>query len=86
MNSHFFGLSRGRISKATARKVARIAGTHDAFFISNFSDSSGFQSGDERMWFGCQNRGAPFDGATARAVEADLQDAGLWPVPTIRRR
>ena len=86
MDSHFFGLARGRISKATARKVSRIAAAHDAFFIANHRDSCGHQSGDERMWFGCQNRGAPFDGATARAVEADLQDAGLWPVPTIRRR
>ena len=86
MDTHFFGLAHGRVSKATARKVARIAAGHDAFFVSNFSDSGGHQSGDERSWFACQNRGAPFDGLTARAVEADLQDAGLWPVPTIIRR
>ena len=39
MDTHFFGLARGRISQATAGKVSRIAETHDAFFVQNHSDS-----------------------------------------------
>ena len=83
-DAHFFGFARGRISQATARKVSLIAAKHDAFFTSNHSDSGGQQSGDLRSYFGCQNRGAPFDQATAEAVEIALKAEGLWPVPTIR--
>ena len=86
MNNHFFGFARGRISQATERKVSRIAAKHGAFFNANHSDSGGQQRGDERSYFGCQNRGAPFDQATAEAVEIALKDEGLWPVPTTQRR
>ena len=84
MNNHFFGFARGRISQANERKVSRIAAKHGAFFNANHSNSGGQQPGDEQSFFGCENRGEPFDRATHQAVIADLQAADLWPVPTIR--
>ena len=84
MDTHFFGFARGRISQANERKVSRIAAKHGAFFTANHSNSGGQQSGDLQSFFGCENRGAPFDQATAEAVEIALKAADLWPVPTIR--
>ena len=72
MGDHLFGLGEGRIPDAVQDRAERIAKRHDASLMIYDDPASGW-----RYWFGCWNRGAPFDQATADAVLADLEAAGL---------
>jgi len=74
MSEHFFGLGAGRVPSVVMTAVDRIAGQHDARIVRYDDPASGW-----RFWMACPNRGAPFDGATSRAVMTDLESAGLWP-------
>ena len=74
MSQHFFGLGNGRIERDVVDAIDRIAAPHDAS-ITTFDDPAR----GPRYWMSCPNRGAPFDGATARAVLDELDAAGLWP-------
>jgi hypothetical protein len=56
------------------RAAARIAAKHDAKLV-NYTEPRG----ERRHWFTCQNFGAPFTWNTAKAVLAELRDAGLIP-------
>lgn len=68
MGEHHFGLGPGHLP----RVANTIAKKHDAWLV-NYAEPSG----EKRHWFSCKNRGAPFDGATADAVLAELRMAGL---------
>lgn len=78
MSEHFFGLGRGEVPDELAEQVEQIAARHDASFVRYDDPAEG-----PRFWFSCQNLGHPFDKATADAVKADLEAAGLadelWP-------
>ena len=74
MGDHFFGLGSGRVPSSVMTAVDRIAGPHDAHIVRFDDPAQGW-----RYWMACPNRGAPFDGATARAVLEELTAAGLWP-------
>ncbi|HZN64408.1 MAG TPA: hypothetical protein VFB66_03850 [Tepidisphaeraceae bacterium] len=66
MGQYHFGTGQGRVSKAEAKRVDRIARKHGADFTS-VRLPEGY-----RYWFSCANRGAPFDGDTARAVLTEV--------------
>lgn len=74
MSEYHFGVGHGKVSKAQAQQLNRIARKYDANFV-----AADMPEGP-RYWFTTDNYGAPFDGATARAVLADAEAAGLWPV------
>ena len=72
MSAHFFGLGKGHLP----RRVALIARKHGAELV-NYTDpgcgcgwgcTSGECKANRRHWFEAPNRGAPFDGQTAREV------------------
>lgn len=67
MSEHFFGLHRGHLTA----EAGRIAARHGAWHV-NYTEPGG----ERRGWFACPNLGAPFDGATARAVLDDLDARG----------
>lgn len=73
MSEFYFGLWNGPVSDAWSEAAGDVAGRHDAHVIPYQDPATG-----PRGWFGCRNRGAPFDQATARAVLDDLVTAGLW--------
>lgn len=68
MTEHFFGLHNGHLT-ARADKIAK---RHDAWHV-NFVDPCGNRP---RGWFACPNLGEPFDSDTAKAVMADIEQAG----------
>lgn len=68
MGEHFFGTGRGRVSGRESARVDRIARRHGASFVAVSLPGDG-----PRFWFACPNRGEPFDGATARAVMAEVE-------------
>ena len=72
MSSHFFGLWRGRATKAWVQRADEIARKHEAECVPYEPDHE-----PARGWFVTENLGAPFDQATARAVMADLESEGL---------
>lgn len=71
MNVHIFGQGQGKVSKAKALKIEKIAQTHGASFVT-FMDPS---SQKPRFWFTCPNKGQPFDMLTEQAVLGEV--AGL---------
>lgn len=68
MASYHFGLGRGHLPE----EADQIARRHDARLV-NYTEPNG----EKRHWFTTQNLGDPFDRATAQAVLADLEDAGI---------
>lgn len=72
MSEYMFGVGRGKVSAAKAKKVNTIAKKHDARFIAANIPGDGF-----KYWFSGPNLGAPFDKAMADAVYADLDTAGI---------
>lgn len=66
--SFCFLLGAGHLPQR-ANKIAR---RHGAVLV-NYTEPRG----EKRHWFEAPNLGAPFDGATARAVADDLERAGL---------
>ena len=72
MSEFFFGGGRGRVRAAAAAQIDEIARRHDCRFIFARLPGEG-----PRYWFAGPNRGHPFDDAMARAVWADLVEAGL---------
>ena len=80
MSEYFFGLGSGKVRRKTAKKINKIAGKHDACIVCYDDPARG-----PRYWMACPNRGSPFDKATEEAVLADLEKAGLWPVPVKKR-
>ena len=67
MSEYLFGTHTGHLTAA----ADRIAKRHGANHV-NYTEPGG----QRRGWFACQNRGDPFDGATARAVAAEIEQAG----------
>jgi hypothetical protein len=67
VSEYLFGLHRGHLSHA----VNQIAGRHGAWHV-NYTEPRG----ERRGWFACPNRGTQHDQAIARAVMADIEDAG----------
>ena len=65
---YFFGLGRGRLPEAFARRVDEVARRHGATFVNPCMPGE-----DYRYWFAAPNRGHPFDQATAAAVHAGLE-------------
>ncbi len=64
-----FGLYLGHLT-ARADAIARRHGAwHD-----NYTEPG---TGIRRGWFGCPNRGPPFEGAIAKAVLADIEAGGF---------
>ena len=72
MSQFHFGVGRGAIPAKLAKQVDAIAQKHGADFTNVKLPGEGY-----RYWFSCRNYGAPFDGATAKAVMADLEAAGI---------
>lgn len=72
MSEHMFGLGSGELTEEARKDFDRIAGENDAWFAGN----PNLPGDGYRFWFACQNRGNPFDGATATAVMSALEDAG----------
>jgi len=68
MSEYHFGLGPGFLPK----KADKMAREHDAWLINYDDPAEG-----KRHWFACKNYGEPFDSATAKAVMADLRDAGI---------
>jgi len=79
MSEYFFGLGRGRVGAGVEKRCDKIAGRHGAHIVVVTLPGEG-----PRYWFAGQNLGFPFDRDMERAVLADLEAAGLWPVPTRR--
>ena len=75
--SHFFGsgLFKRVPSRRDERRIDAIAQRHDAAFRV-LRDDPGSPLGF-RTWFQCENRGAPFDSQTARAVLAAVRAEGI---------
>lgn len=67
MSEYFFGVHAGHLT-AQADKIAK---RHGAWHV-NYTEPRG----PRRGWFGCPNRGHPFDLAVAKAVFADIDAAG----------
>jgi hypothetical protein len=67
MSEYNFGVHNGHLKK----QADAIAKKHGAWHV-NYNDPTG----QLRGWFGCPNRGAPFDDNTARAVMAAIEKAG----------
>lgn len=76
MSEYMFGEGRGSVAEKTARRIDKIARKHDCCFISAMIPGDG-----HKFWFAGPNRGHPFDQAMARAVTADLEAVGLYPIP-----
>jgi len=72
MSEHYFLLGNGRVPDHVAEAVDAVAARHDAHLCRHDDPATGW-----RYWLACDNRGAPFDGRTARAVVDDLDAAGL---------
>jgi hypothetical protein len=72
MSEFHFGSGNGRIDNEMAERIHEIAQRHDATFIAVTLPGDG-----PRYWFSAANLGSPFDQATAKAVTADLEAAGL---------
>lgn len=79
MSEHFFGVHRGHLTK----KADQIAERYGASHV-NYEEYRGPGQVEKWGWFACQNRGYPFDDATARAVMADIDAAG--GVDALRKR
>lgn len=67
MDEYFFGVRDGKLSVRERKRREAAARKHGARFV-YLRDGDG-----ERSWFACRNLGEPFDGATARAVLAELE-------------
>lgn len=67
MSEYFFGLHRGHLTS----KADQIARRHGADHT-NYTEPNG----EKRGWFSGPNRGEPFDRQLARAVIADIEEAG----------
>lgn len=72
MGEHHFGGGNGKVERALAKKVAKIAAENGADFTCYQEPN-----GSWRFWFSCENRGSPFDQWTADRVYAALDKAGL---------
>lgn len=68
MGDYFFGIHFGHL-KAEADKIAR---RHGGYHENHTEPGTGVKRG----WFGCRNRGQPFDQQVAGAVMADIEKAG----------
>jgi len=76
-----FGVGKGRLSKAEIKRRQRAAEKHGATFVAVHGNQGHCECGHGcrldtcpvmRYWYTAPNLGAPFDQATARAVEAEL--------------
>jgi len=72
MSEHYFGLGRGDVGPGVYQQAAAIAAKHGAHLVHVDLPGEG-----PRYWFAARNYGAPFDGATERAVLDDLEAGGL---------
>jgi hypothetical protein len=72
MSEYMFGVGRGKVTAAKAKKVNAIAKKHNAWFITANIPGDG-----HKYWFAGPNLGHPFDKAMAEAVYADLDVAGI---------
>jgi hypothetical protein len=80
MTEYMFGCGIGYLPK----RADRIARKHGAILVNHCDPGCrcGYGCIDEcpecrRHWFSAQNRGEPFDGATARAVMAEINAAKI---------
>ena len=72
MGEYMFGAGRGKLTETAREDFDRFAEANDAWFCGNPNlPGEGY-----RFWFACRNMGAPFDGATAKAVLTALEEAG----------
>lgn len=67
MSEFMFGSGPGHLTNS----ANEIAEKHDAWLV-NYTEPRG----EKRHWFATKNLGNPFDGATAKAVLADVEAAG----------
>lgn len=67
MSEFNFGLHHGHLTE----QANEIAERHGAWHV-NYTETDGRKRG----WFGCPNQGHPFDQAIAKAVLADIEEAG----------
>lgn len=67
MSEYLFGCHDGHL----VARADRIAAKHGAVHV-NYTEPCGRRCG----WFSCRNRGEPFDGSVASAVERDIALAG----------
>lgn len=89
MSEYLFGLGRGHLTK----KADRIARKHGVCLV-NHTDpgcSCGYGCAGEctanrRHWFAGPNLGEPFDSRMARAVEADIDAAGIKPKGAVMKQ
>ena len=72
MSEHHFGCGNGHVSEVIAKRIDRIARKLGASFMTYREPD-----GSRRYWFSCRNRGAPFDGATAKAVLDAVAASGI---------
>ncbi|MFN7305715.1 MAG: hypothetical protein ACK5TQ_03940 [Acetobacteraceae bacterium] len=68
MSEYFFCVHFGHL-KAEADKIAKRHGAYHE----NYTEPG---TGTRRGWFGCRNRGQPFDQQVANAVMADIEKRG----------
>lgn len=72
MSEYMFGVSRSKLSRRDAARMARIAKRHGAYLVEATIPGTGYQ-----RWFAGPNLGFPHDAAMASAVFADLRAVGL---------
>ena len=77
MSEYYFGAGHGKVAKKTERALNSIAQRHDrfGFFVAVTLPGEG-----PRYWFGCENRGSPFQAATAKTILDEAKEAGFWPI------
>jgi hypothetical protein len=72
MCEHYFGVSRKKISRATAKTMERVAEKHGCCLVEATIPGTGYQ-----RWFAGPNYGDPFDRETASVVLDELRDRGI---------
>jgi len=77
MSEYMFGGGNGKVSTREEARVDRIAKKYGATFVAYCGPECycGHNCGggcNHRYWFASANRGEPFDGAMARAVESEV--------------
>jgi hypothetical protein len=72
MSEYFFGVGTGKVPDVICKRLDKIATKHGATFTMVNMPGEGW-----RYWFACPNRGAPFDGAVAKAVLDEVEAAEI---------